>query len=329
MRRMRLTTGTMALAGLTCFQTPKIAAQEVLLREGQAEPAQGTFVVPFVFYNGSAGASAGLSAANRGWLQPQASAIATVVGSADGTTYGFLSLRDLRLPAFDRLFVNAQINLGRFGETDLFVDGNPDFAGESAGGHGSDPDNFISGEGTDVKVWTMFGVVLPIGSGEAGPVSRLTLRDGLAVDGRDTSVWNPLRNGYTVVGVKPFYRNQDVDTTEAGTMESTTAGAEFILHCQNTDFTENPSRGSVQQVRYSRDWGGMDSSAPWETVDVTAAKYFSLSGGERSRQRVLALNMWWVDTLSWNETSIEGGLETPHRPPSFAGASLGGMERMK
>lgn len=304
-------------------------AQEVLLREGQAEPAQGTFVVPFVFSSSSTGASGGLSVANRGWLQPQASVIATAVGSVSGTAYGFLALRDLEVPSIDRLFINGQLNLGTFSEMDIYQDGNPTFAGESAGRHGSDADNFITGEGTDVKAWMAFNYVLPIGAGVAGSKSRLTLRDGLVTNGRDTTVWNPLRSGYTLVGLKPFYRKQDVDTDEAGSRESTTAGSEVLLHYQNTDFSENPSRGSVQQLRATRDWGEFGSSAPWTTVDFLAAKYIPLGEGARSRQRVLALNLWWVDTPTWDDADGEGADAEYHRPPAFAGASLGGMERMK
>lgn len=317
------------LVAALLFAPSLVRAQEILLREGQAEPAQGTFVVPFVFSSSSSGASAGVSVANRGWLQPQASVIATAVGSVSGTAYGFLALRNLEVAALDRVFINGQLNLGTFSEIDVYQDGNPAFAGETAGRHGSDADNFITGDGTDVKAWTSFNLVLPIGAGVAGSKSRLTLRDGLVTDGRDTSFWNPLRGGYTLVGVKPFYRSQDIDTDEAGAREGTTSGSEFLLHHQNTDFSENPGRGSVQQLRYTRDWGELDSSAPWETVDFLAAKYIPLGAGARSRQRVLALNLWWLDTPSWDDTGMEDGAEVAHRPPAYAGASLGGMERMK
>jgi hypothetical protein len=120
-----------------------------------------------------------------------------------------------------------------------------------------------------------------------------------------------------------------VDTDEAGNRESITAGAEFLLHYENTDFHENPSRGSFQQLRYSQDWGGLDSSAPWVTVDFTASKYVPLADGPPSRQRVLALSTWWIDTPSWEDSDFEGGVEVYHRPPAFAGATLGGLERMR
>lgn len=309
---------------------PGLRAQEVLLHEGQTNALPGTFTVPFVFSSDTLGPSAGASIGNRGFIQPQASAFATVVGSAGGSIYGFLALRDLEVPQTDRLFINGQLNVGRFSEIDIYQDGNPEFADERAGSNESDPENRITGDGTDTKAWALFGYVLPLGGRREDPKSRIVLREGLAVDGaRDTSVWNPLRNGYTLVGIKPFYRRQNVEADAVGDQESTTAGAEFIARYENTDFHENPSRGSAQQMRYTEDWGECGSSAPWQTIDVTAAKFISLAPGARSRQRVLALNLWWVDTPSWDDADNQDGEDVFHRPPTYAGATLGGLDRMR
>lgn len=307
------------------------AGQEILLHEGQTNNLPGTFTVPFAFYSDALGPAVGFSVGNRGFFQPQASAFATVVGSAEGTVYGFLAIRDLEVPQTDRLFINGQLNIGQFNQIDIYANGNPDFPDERAGSNDSDADNFITGDGTDIKVWSLFGYVLPIGDGRDDPKSRLVLRQGLVTEGaRDTSTWNPFKSGYSLIGVKPFYRRQDVETDEAGDRVVATSGAEFILRYENTDFHENPSRGSYQQIRYTKDWGEMGSSAPWTTVDFTAAKFFSLADGARSRQRVLALNMWWVDTLSWDDFDGDGSDDKDyHRPPSYAGATLGGTERMR
>ncbi|MDA0578092.1 MAG: BamA/TamA family outer membrane protein [Verrucomicrobia bacterium] len=323
LRGMRVLALLLALRG-------DVLAQEILLREGQTEPDEGTFTIPFVFFSDSLGAAAGASVGNRGFFQPQASTFATVVGSVSGTAYGFLAVRDLEVPQTERLYINGQLNVGSFREVDLYTDGNPEFPDERAGSNDSDADNFLTGDGTDVKIWTLFGYVLPLGSGEGDPKSRLVLRDGVVIEGaRDTHLWNPLHNGYTLVGIKPFYRQQNLSTDEAGDRDVTTAGAEFLARYENTDFHENPSRGSAQQIRYSQDWGTLGSTAPWQTVDVQVNKYVPLAEGARSRQRVLALTAWWIDTPSWNNYDVENGVDVYHRPPAFAGASLGGLERMR
>jgi hypothetical protein len=318
------------LAGSMLSMPMRLNAQEVLLQEGREDSDAGTFTVPFAFYSGSLGPAVGASIGSRGLFQPQASAFATVVGSANGSAYGFLAYRDVKVAFSDRLLVNGQLNVGKFGQIDLYVDGNPEFSGERAGSNGSDPDNYLQGDGTDVKYWNTFGYVLPIGAGAVDPTSTLTLRDGIVIKGgRDTSVWNPFESGLTIVGIKPFYRNQDASTDEAGDRKVVTAGSEYLLHYENTDFHDNPSRGSVQQVRYSQDWGGFGSTAPWQTIDFTASKYFTLSPGAKCRQRVLALNLWVIDTPSWNDADLEDGAKVYHRPPSYAGATLGGLERMR
>ena len=323
-------TAVRALAICIAIAPQVLVAQEVLVMEGQADRSPETFAVPFAFYSDSLGLSAGASIGNRGGLQPQASAFATMVGSMGGSLYGFLAVRDLEVAAIDRLFINGQLNIGRFSEFDIFADGNPAFADERAGSNDSSEENFITGEGTDLKIWTLLGYVMPIGSGEAGPISQLTLRDGIVIEGaRDTHVWNPFLNGYTIVGLKPFYRRQDAETDEAGDRDIATSGVEFILRYENTDFHENPSRGGFQQLRYTRDWGELDSSAPWETIDFQASAYIPLARGSKSRQRVLALNLWWIDTPSWEDAGKVGSETVGHRPPSYAGATLGGTERMR
>jgi hypothetical protein len=70
-----------------------VSGQEILLREGQTNTLPGTFTVPFAFYSGSLGPAVGASIGNGGFFQPQASAFATVVGSANGSMYGFLAIR--------------------------------------------------------------------------------------------------------------------------------------------------------------------------------------------------------------------------------------------
>jgi len=39
--------------------------------------------------------------------------------------------------------------------------------------------------------------------------------------------------------------------------------------------------------------------------------------------------MWWIDTPSWDDSDFEDGEEVFHRPPSSAGATLGGLDRMR
>jgi len=305
-------------------------AQEILVRDGHEEITGGTMTVPFAFYNETVGFSTGASIGNRGWIQPQAAFFLTAVGSFDGTVYGFLALRDIEVFFSDRLFIDSQFNIGSFKQIDLYSDGNPDFPDQRAGSHDSSEDNFIAGDGSDNAAWARLEYILPLGAGRDRPKSTLVLRDGIVVEGaRETDPWNPVHSGFSILSAKPFYRSQEVDTKEAGERDTTTAGVEFSVRYENTDFRDNPSRGSVQQLRYSRDWGTMDSSAEWETVDLLCSKYFSLGEGITARQRVVALNAWIIDAPSWDDFDIEESGKVYHRPPLYSGATLGGLNRLR
>jgi len=129
--------------------------------------------------------------------------------------------------------------------------------------------------------------------------------------------------------VESFYRSQNLKTRALGDEDLTAAGAQFGLRYDNTDFSPNPSRGSSQQISYTKDWGTSGSSGPWDTVDITASKYFPLGSSEGARQRVIALNFWLIDTPSWNQFTMDNGAKDFHRPPPFIGATLGGQDRMR
>jgi hypothetical protein len=61
-------------------------------------------------------------------------------------------------------------------------------------------------------------------------------------------------------------------------------------------------------------------------VEGEIDKYVSLGKSDWFRQRVLAFNMWTSYSPTWDED--ENG-EIDHRPPAYAGATLGGLWRMR
>lgn len=314
----------LALAGIA-------TGQEIIVREGAPEgQKEQFFVVPFLFNNDTIGPSLGVSAAARGLPQPQALTYLTGVASAEGTAYLYLRMSELELPRTDRLFLDARATAGRFSRIDTYVDGNPAFAGETAGGNDSSRDNFIESEGGDYSARLELSCVLPVGDGRDNIKPRVVVRDGIRVSGgREVASWNPLRSGTTTFSLTPFYRTQDVTSDERGDEERTTSGIEYALKHDNTDFSENPTRGSFKQIRWTEDYDTLGSSAPWQTVDFTFTKYLDLGRSDTARQRVIALSTWWIDTPSWNEGDTADGRTVNHRPPVYAGATLGGLERMR
>jgi hypothetical protein len=80
---------------------------------------------------------------------------------------------------------------------------------------------------------------------------------------------------------------------------------------------------------FDRDWGAFDSSAPWSVWGGEYSQYFSLGSSEHASQRVIALNFWSVDCPTWDNSHTEDGETVFHRPPSYKGANLGGLWRLR
>ena len=299
--------------------------QEVLRNETVIADQPNRLLVPFAFYNDTIGTAIGATYAGRGLFQPQSRFWATAIAADSGTRFGLIGVEDLRTSRSDRLFFDARLAAGNFSEIDVYVDGNPDFANETAGSNDSDSENFLGSEGTDNGFDLGLSYLLPLGDGRDQSEIDVVLRDGMLIKGgRSPSKWNPVSSGLTSLNVNAIYRDQDTES-DIGESDLVTAFFKLSLEYDNTDFTVNPSKGSRQEISVSRDWGGLDSTNSWTTIEVDLAKYFSLGSTKRARQRVLAFNAWWIDTPSWDEDDTA----SPGTPPPYAGASLGGLRRLR
>jgi outer membrane protein assembly factor BamA len=138
-------------------------------------------------------------------------------------------------------------------------------------------------------------------------------------------IWNPLESGLTYVEMQPFYRLQQVDSDEVRD-DVKTNGLEVSLFHDNRDFRFNPSKGSAIRLSLTRDFGWFDSSNSWTVVDTEIDKYFSLGESEWFRQRVLAFNFWTAYSPTWDE---QDNGDVDDGPPTYAGATLGGLWRMR
>lgn len=285
--------------------------------------------VPFAFYNEAFGAAGGYVYGLSGYPEPQSKLLATGMVGTQGSAMLFVAGQDLRLPQgwdlrSDRLFFDPIVSLGYFNEIDSYVDGNPKFPNEQAGANDSDEDNFITGEGWDNFFRLRMKYLLPIGHGRDEVVPRYELEKGILVSGASgaTSL-NPLESGRSFVELRPFYRSQEIDG-DTGRQELRTNGVDVSYFWDNRDYPNNPSRGQALQLRLSHDFGWFDSQDSWSVAQLEYDQYFSFGANDTFRQRVLALNFWTADSLSWDE-SASGQID--HRPPAYTGATLGGFGR--
>ncbi|HEU4353254.1 MAG TPA: hypothetical protein VFR66_15405 [Burkholderiales bacterium] len=64
-------------------------------------------------------------------------------------------------------------------------------------------------------------------------------------------------------------------------------------------------------------------------AELEIANYFSLGETARSRQHVLAFDVYTSDVPTWNSPTTIDGRAGSHRPPVFAGSTLGGLDRQR
>ena len=273
----------------------------------------------------------GVAFGTSGYVQPQFSMVGSLIASTNDSYAAYFIGQDFQTPFLPRLFFEPFIAVGKFAEIESYTDGNPNFPDERAGSNDSDKNNFITTDGNDQWYRLTASYVLPIGSAEEDPITTVVLDKGLRLPGEDVvDPWNPLKTGKTSIELTPFYRQIDSSSEDlAEDVLLKTFGLEYTLRYSNLDFQSNPSRGSEQRFTIARDWGAADSSAPWTFWDLEASKFFSFGETSWWRQRVLAFNFWTGNTPTWDSSSIEDGQEIFHRPPYYAGATLGGVRRMR
>ncbi len=282
--------------------------------------------LPYGFYNENFGASVGYVYAVHGFKQKQASLISTVMAGSKGSAMGFLMGTDFRLPWSDRLFLDPVVSVGYFSDADAYIDGNPVFPDERAGSNDSDKNDFLSGDGWDNFFRLRFKYLLPMGNGKNKIIPDYVLDNGLLKSGATGGhSLNPFRSGRTFLELRPFYRSQQVDG-EYIDDDIRTNGLDAAFFWDNRDFYLNPSNGNSFRLKVSRDFGALDSSNSWTSMEAEMDAYYSLGASEKFRQRVLAFNFWTSYSPSWEKES-DGGVNG--RPPAYSGATLGGLWRMK
>jgi hypothetical protein len=282
--------------------------------------------LPYGFWNESFGAAAAYVHAINGYPQPQAALLGTVMAGTAGSAMGFVMGQNIRLFGNERLFFDPVFSAGYFGDIDAYVDGNPNFAGERAGSNDSDPDDFITGSGSDTFFRLRFRYLLAIGSGRDQVLPRYQLSEGLLTGGASgATAWNPLISGRTFLELRPFYRTQNVENDDLDEEQSTN-GLEFNVLWDNRDYPGNPSRGNALGLKVTRDWGLGNSSASWTNFSAEYDHYVSLGEIRGFRQSVLAIDFWTAYSPTW-DVLPDGTIA--HRPPAFSGATLGGLFRMR
>ncbi|NVK40301.1 MAG: BamA/TamA family outer membrane protein [Oceanospirillaceae bacterium] len=290
-------------------------------------------IIPYGFYNADTGLAAAAVFIGKGYIQDQVISVGNVWAGQNGSYQLFWANSDVLLPFSDRLFIDSAFMYSNWDEVDTYQSGNPDFPDERAGSNDSDVDNFITASGDDLFGYVTLRYLLPVGDGRGDPIHDFYLEKGLLVPGAEAGGrgWNPLQSGRTTLELRPFYRDQNFEQDSSGdSFENSTAGIKLSLEYDNTDWYNNPTRGTRQRLTLSRDWGFLEDSSSWTSVQFRHSQFFDLGATAKARQRVLALDVWTSDVPTWNSFHINSdGERVFHRAPLFEGSTLGGLERQR
>ncbi len=305
---------------------------ETLLPQSGEDTNTSQFI-PYAFYNGDIGLALATAWLGKGYIQEQVLTVANVWAGQSGSYQLFWANSDILLPFSNRLFIDSAFMYSDWDEVDTYQNGNPDFPGEIAGGNDSDVDNFITATGDDLFGHVTLRYLIPIGDGRGEPIHTFRLKNGLLLPGSEAGgrAWNPLKSGRTTFELRPFYRKQDFEEAETGEpFVNESAGVKVTLDYNNTDWYNNPTRGTRQRLTITRDWGLLDESSTWTAIQFRHSQFFNFGETRKARQRVLALDFWVSDVPTWNSShSGENGQEVFHRAPLFEGSTLGGLERQR
>lgn len=303
---------------------------------------QEWFVSPFAFSTETTGFFAGIGTAKEGLFQPQTTLIASIfrglnenvringVEKEKNFSGGFISFSDLKLPYTERLFLSFRGLLSYFPKMKHYIDGS----------NNSNKRDVITSAGDANFFNTTFKYVLPLGAGLENPGGICSLQDGFALGRHACGDGTPVLTGSTAIGLKTFYQYENSENTllwtdpigwEHGTSLPTwsTNGLRVFLEHDNTDFNLNPSKGYQFELQYSKDFGWGDSFQSWDSLAFKYNHYFNLDTFSFTQQNVLALSIWTAHSFSWeNNKEIAPGINA-HRPPTWEGARLGGLNRMR
>ena len=310
---------TITLVALSLVSASTLAQDILVDRDEKFEPK--TTVAPFAFYNENLSFGAGPVFVSNGHIQDQLSLLVGGFVTANGSANVFLFGKDWKVPFGDRFFADWRVSLATYDEIESYTDGNPRYLFERAGSNDSHEDNFIEGDGEDYFLRFNLKYLLPIGHGKDTIINTVVLDRGLLHgDGVGGDAFNPLASGRTYLEMELFYRNQNVDADFTNFVRRTN-GLRFGVHYDKRDFADNPTRGNDTRLSVSRDFGSMDSTGNWTSIEGSYSHFFDLGETDTFRKIVLALNARSVYSPTWDDDHGQ--------PPLFAGASLGGLDRMR
>lgn len=299
--------------------------------ENSEKGGEEYLILPYFYSSDSMGTVIGVGAGAKGYYQEQLLVGGTLFGAVGDDTYGIvLGAWDYRPPWTERFFLSAVGSYGHYPRQRAY--GSPELVpGEvRPGSNDSSEDDYVEAGGNNNWLDVKAEYVLPLGAARNDGMATYYLEGGMLKKGATGGeAWNPLEGGITTVMLRQYNQFESFESIY-GDYERTIHPMELGIGYNNTDYPMNPSTGSNQYVGIKHDFGWGDAKTDWTFLEFEASKYFSLGASDIAKQRVVALNFWTGDAISWDENvTSDGYTELDGNPPQYDGATLGGFYRMR
>lgn len=275
-----------------------------------ADKAAEFVTVPLIFSTETLSTAFGGAGVVKHAGQAQAAALGIGLYTSNDSWVTYLGLFNYQIPTWQQWLFSAEGYQAHYQEGIYYV------PVEDLVNPGVEDTDRVISVGDEAFYRLHMKYVLPIGHGAQGAARSL-------IPVKDNISWNPMVSGITSVRLTPFLRRQTLELYDD--LPDSTQGFELLFNWDNRDNGNGSHLGGQTSFTLSRDFGSGTRSS-WTTWEFEQSAFVPLGDNSWFHQQVLAFNFYLADTPTWDSQNSDG---TYHRPPSFAGVSLGGFERLR
>ncbi|WP_144211273.1 BamA/TamA family outer membrane protein [Shewanella donghaensis] len=266
--------------------------------------------VPIIFSTETLSTTYGAAGVVKHAGQAQAVALGIGLYSANDSWLSYAGFYNYQLPKLDQWLFSAEVFRGHYEEGIYYL------PNSSIPEPKINDTNRVISVGDEGFTKLTMEYVLPIARGKHGAVSALG-------KSRDDISWNPFESGVSSISLTPFNKYRELETLDYLADEA--RGVELAFNWDNRDTKQNSSEGGQTNLTITKGFS-VDDDPSWLMWEFEQSAFVSFDANSWFEQQVLAFNMYLADTPSWNDYDSH---EHVKRPPSFAGVSLGGFDRLR
>nr|WP_283104583.1 hypothetical protein [Shewanella olleyana] len=285
----------------------KESLEKESLEKGSPEYDPEFVAVPIVFSTETLSTTFGAAGLVKHAGQAQAVALGIGLYSANDSWLTYAGFYNYQIPKLDQWLFSAELFRGHYEQGIYYL---------PRAQQANDAERIVSvGDEGFSKLHIKY--VLPIGGGANGAAASLARKQN-AIN------WNPLESGVTTLSLTPFNKYRELEALDY--LPDEARGFEFALNWDNRDSANNSTQGGETSLTITRG-SEINDDPNWLMWEFEQSAFFSLGSNSWFEAQVLASNFYIADTPSWND--VDHDSQTYQRPPSFAGVSLGGFDRLR